>query len=140
MDPQITWEELLQAWARRDWEAVVEYAEALLGWLDRGGFPPEFLQINLLGVDFNWAIARAACAFARHRARSVLDDPDRIPHDVPFTLTCSVCNNEGPDSSSQAFDEGWKHIEHVPASAFENFLGICPICQADNCWADQSSC
>ncbi len=140
MDPQLAWEELLQAWVRRDWESVVEYAEALLSWLDRGGFPPEMLAQPQLGIDFNWSIARAACAFARQRAYRVLDAPSGIPHDVPFTLTCSVCYCQGPESSSQAMAEGWRHIEYVPASPSENFLGTCPICLADSCWADQSTC
>ena len=78
MDPQLAWEELLQAWVRRDWESVVEYAEALLSWLDRGGFPPEMLVHPRLGIDFNWSIARAACAFARQHVFHHDKHPRRI--------------------------------------------------------------
>jgi hypothetical protein len=40
MDPQVAWEQLQEAYGNADWETVHELAQALLDWLDRGGFPP----------------------------------------------------------------------------------------------------
>jgi hypothetical protein len=40
MDPQATWSMLLDAYQSQDWPLVEELAEALLGWLAGGGFPP----------------------------------------------------------------------------------------------------
>jgi hypothetical protein len=69
MDPQPTWDDLLAAYADGDWEGVDELAEALSNWLDRGGFPPRATTGSDLGQDWDVAIARAACQFARSRAR-----------------------------------------------------------------------
>lgn len=129
MDPQATWTSLLDAWAERNWDDVVELAEALLGWLSKEGFPPETVGGKSMGADWNRALALAMCRFALNRARDVLDSPDQIPGDVPFSLTCATCNNEGPDSYAEAIDEGWTGIEFFPAGASENFLGECPICR-----------
>ena len=40
MDPQAAWEQLQEAYGNADWESARELAQALLDWLDRGGFPP----------------------------------------------------------------------------------------------------
>ena len=40
MDPPATWEQLQEAYGNADWETARELAQALLEWLDRGGFPP----------------------------------------------------------------------------------------------------
>ena len=129
MDPKETWKNLLDAWTEGNWEEVDQLADALLCWLDDGGFPPDVEFPRVLGADFNATVVRAACGFARRRATSVLDNPRRIPHDVPFTLTCSDCNNEGPDSEDEARNEGWRDISYEPTSVSENFLGVCPICR-----------
>jgi hypothetical protein len=130
MDPQQSWNDLLAAWVRRDWEAVLEYCEALIQWLDKDGFPPEFSYPLDLGKDFNRATVRAACEFVFQRASSVMRNPERIPQDVPFTLSCRGCLNEGPSSWSQSIRDGWMRIEYVPNAAIENFLGNCPNCRA----------
>jgi hypothetical protein len=44
MDPQATWDLLLDAYQEQDWPLVTERAESLLGWLARGGFPPRLDQ------------------------------------------------------------------------------------------------
>ena len=44
MDPQAAWDQLLAAYADGDWDAIEERATALMGWLDRGGFPPKVLE------------------------------------------------------------------------------------------------
>ena len=40
MDPQAAWDQLQEAFRISDWEAVREFAQSLLDWLDRGGFSP----------------------------------------------------------------------------------------------------
>ena len=63
MDPQAAWDQLLDAYASRDWDLVDELADGLLGWLDGGGFPPQTIAGHKLGQDFNVTLARAACNF-----------------------------------------------------------------------------
>ena len=40
MDPQATWLAMIQALIDEERESASEYAEILIDWLDRGGFPP----------------------------------------------------------------------------------------------------
>lgn len=40
MDPQATWQAMIQALIDDDREAASEYAASLVDWLDRGGFSP----------------------------------------------------------------------------------------------------
>lgn len=128
MDPQVTWNSLLEEWARRSWLDVTELAEALLDWLDRGGFPPKTSDAPELGSEWHAAVAKAAAIYAMKRAEAVLDDPDGIPARVAFTLTCAHCNVEGPNTFYEAKHKGWTRIEYMPASTSENFLGICFPC------------
>ena len=128
MDPQETWRSLLDAWANRNWDEVRELSDDLLVWLNRSGFPPEILSPRKMGTEFNWAVARAACEFARARAVAVLDDPFRIPRDIPFSLACKHCKRSGPDSDAEARRLGWKDIEYFPDSTIESLLGVCRRC------------
>ena len=64
MDPQVTWEQLLAAYASGDWNRIEENAQELLHWLSRDGFPPKVLTHPGLGTDFNRALAHAGCLFA----------------------------------------------------------------------------
>ena len=57
MDPNQTWQDLAQAVADDDWETAGEIAEDLLGWLGRGGFPPEITGHR----EFDVIAARNAC-------------------------------------------------------------------------------
>jgi len=61
MDPQVAWHELLDARARQDELAACSAAEALLGWIERGGFPPQVIPGCEMDRDWNAAIALAAC-------------------------------------------------------------------------------
>lgn len=70
MDPQVTWEQLLAAYAEGDWDAVEQRANDLIAWLDRDGFPPSIIKQPGLDPDWNRALARAGCA----HALSVLHD------------------------------------------------------------------
>lgn len=64
MDPQLTWERLLDAYQRREWSEVHELAESLSHWLSRGGFPPQTHGQFELDPNWNRVIAQAACRFA----------------------------------------------------------------------------
>jgi len=68
MDPQATWEQLLAAYTAGDWDILEERATDLIGWLDRGGFPPTIINQTDLDSDWNRALARAGC---RHALDSV---------------------------------------------------------------------
>ncbi len=125
MDPQATWNSLLEEWAERNWLDVSELAEALLEWLSKGGFPPDTMGNRNLGADWNRELAQTMCKFALKRANDVLDSPNQIPSQVTFKLTCATCNNEGPDTYAEAIDEGWARI----AGDSENFLGECRVCR-----------
>ena len=52
-----------------------------------------------------------------------------IPPDVPFSLSCTDCDADSPDSYQEAIAEGWTGIEFFPEGIAENFLGICPDCR-----------
>lgn len=43
MDPQATWEAMVQALIEDDRESASEFASSLIDWLDQGGFPPKVL-------------------------------------------------------------------------------------------------
>ena len=132
MDPQITWHSLLIAWARGNWLEVTEHAESLLEWLGKGGFPPNTVAAPELGVDCHGIVAKLAAKLAIAHARSVLENPDGVPAIVPFALACAHCNSEGPPTYMAAQSDGWVGIQYVPVQASENFLGICPNCQAED--------
>lgn len=132
MDPQATWDALLDSWEQADWNEVFELAEALLAWMRKGGFPPNTTRSRQLGVEWNLATTVAACQFAFQRASSVLNSPHRIPVEVPFTLSCDSCGNEGPDVFDDALAEGWSQIRHTPVGESYNFLGCCPICDSSD--------
>ena len=60
MDPQQTWQEMLDAYASGQLSQADELASALLDWLDKGGFPPQTFPDRTFDSDFNWDVARAA--------------------------------------------------------------------------------
>ena len=64
MDPQATWDQMLAAYAAGDWDLIEERATDLIGWLDRGGFPPKVLNRPELGPDWDRVLARACCLLA----------------------------------------------------------------------------
>ncbi len=130
MDPQETWRRLLDAWVDNDWEEAEELATALLSWLERGGFPPDVLCPTELGVEFNAALAHAACSLTLRRANSVLAEGRCMPQARSFSLVCRYCSNESPCSAVDAIAEGWTGIENVPGSISVKLPGICPSCRA----------
>lgn len=130
MDPQETWHRLLDAWVNRQWDEVHELSEALLAWLDHGGFPPEIQYPREMGAEFNRSIARAACEYVGNRAATVLEDPFGIPRDITLSIACNRCKATGPATDAEARELGWQDITYFPNATFENLLGLCPNCSA----------
>ena len=64
MDPQATWERLLDAYCDHDWDSVEEHATALLDWLEKGGFPPRTVQRRRLRPPADRLIALSTCRLA----------------------------------------------------------------------------
>jgi hypothetical protein len=73
MDPQATWLALIQALIDEERESASEYAEILIDWLDRGGFPPIVLSDlgqaahdrNSPAYRMNRMVVLYACAIVR---------------------------------------------------------------------------
>lgn len=126
MDPQATWQKMIDAFIEHDWDGLLEAAEALLNWMTRDGCPPETVPGRRMGSLWNQQIATATCNFAADLARRVLADPNGIPERVPFSLSCCECDSASPDSFVEAMSEGWTDIEFYPDGLAENFLGLCP--------------
>jgi hypothetical protein len=61
MDPQATWELLLDAYSDHDWDNVDGHAVELLHHLENGGFPPQTVRHRPLGPPANRLIALATC-------------------------------------------------------------------------------
>ncbi len=60
MDPQLTWEDMLDALAAYDFTTASEAAESLMEWLRRGGFPPQPLT-RVLSDDWDREICQFVC-------------------------------------------------------------------------------
>lgn len=56
---------------------------------------------------------------------------DAIPGDVPFSLSCTECDCDSPDSYEEALSDGWTQITYYPEGFSENFLGVCPDCRRE---------
>jgi hypothetical protein len=69
MDPQVVWEQLLDAYSDHDWDATDVHAAALLDWLEKGGFPPQTVPHTDLRPPANRLIALATCRMALEHAR-----------------------------------------------------------------------
>lgn len=64
MDPQQTLADLLTAMNEKRWDDAKEFAEALQGWLTRGGFPPTTLGDASLGKEWHRAVTTFVCMAA----------------------------------------------------------------------------
>ena len=67
-DPQLHWEQMIEAHAAGDGRAVEEHAIELLYWLQAGGVPPKPLVRRLLRPHADRLIALSTCI-------AVLDRP-----------------------------------------------------------------
>lgn len=61
MDPNATWKRLLEEIAGQTWANAAATAEDLMGWLQRGGFPPDVFSERPLAESWNRALARFTC-------------------------------------------------------------------------------
>lgn len=59
MDPQATWEELLDCYNRKQFEEALAAAENLHQWLQRGGFSPNVTSLVAAGDELHRVIAWA---------------------------------------------------------------------------------
>ncbi|WP_430450710.1 hypothetical protein [Rhodopirellula europaea] len=82
MDPNETFEAMIDAWAQGLTEEAAAYAESLTAWLHRGGFPPQLkvvfahaAPIQVTG-DLSRVMIESAC-------RMVLSHPDQSPSPQP---------------------------------------------------------
>jgi hypothetical protein len=73
MDPQATFQQLLEALCAHEWERVDELSETLIGWLSKNGFPPTTLGDPTLGKKWHRSIATFVCYAAQSHARKVKD-------------------------------------------------------------------
>lgn len=58
MDPSATFASMQTAYRDENWEALADFAEALMDWMEKGGFPPA-LTGNL---DWDRYVARCVCS------------------------------------------------------------------------------
>lgn len=70
MDPQATWERLLDAYCDHDWESTEESADALMEWLESGGLPPQTVRQREIRPPTNRLIALATCRLALEHSRN----------------------------------------------------------------------
>ena len=61
MDPQVTWQNLHEAFRERNWDEARELARSLLDWLQRGGFSPSVQGIPSTDPDLHRQAAQAFC-------------------------------------------------------------------------------
>lgn len=73
MDPQQTLNDMLDGIVARDWERVMELSDALLTWMENGGFPPEAIGSSELGKRWHRTIATFLCHAATSRADDALN-------------------------------------------------------------------
>ena len=67
MDPNQTLNELLLALGDRDWDRTDELQQALVDWIEKGGFPPLTLGPRELGRQWHKSLARFVCRAAAFR-------------------------------------------------------------------------
>lgn len=80
MDPSQCWDDMLVAYATKQWQEARGCAEALLEWLERGGFPPQptigtttLSFTTQLDADFSRVLCLAAC-------RHILEQTQEVPN------------------------------------------------------------
>jgi hypothetical protein len=67
MDPEIAWRSMLEALGASEMETACAYAEDLLDWIRRGGFPPRIVTVPTLPAELqselDKQLAMVACEF-----------------------------------------------------------------------------
>lgn len=69
VDPQIAWDDLLEAYTNGDCAAVEDLADGLLHWLTHDGFPPQTVPNQGIDAELHRHLAIAACRFAKSIVR-----------------------------------------------------------------------
>ena len=69
MDPQVAWNEMLEAMSANDMFEADLRAEGLMDRLDRDGFPPQPLS-RILPIEWDRMICRYVCEQVRLAARN----------------------------------------------------------------------
>lgn len=128
MDPDETWRLLGEACSKMDWPAVVEFATALMEWLEKGGFPPRMANLAASDQEVSKTAVFAACRYSLEWANESLAKHGGNS-DTRFNVACIYCNDQGPESYIAALDEGWSYLNYDPQSASSSFLGKCPNCR-----------
>lgn len=72
MDPQVAWNDLLEAYEAYDWEAVRVSALALRQWIEKGGFPPNTQFGRRMDDAWHRAVTLSTCQFVLDASRRYL--------------------------------------------------------------------
>jgi hypothetical protein len=77
MDPEATWNELVEAIISRNRLDAISSARTLIEWLNRGGFPPK-VSLKDLSSDWQSYFCRRACESVVHAT----EDLWKESHDI----------------------------------------------------------
>lgn len=73
MEPHATLNDMIDAIVKRDWDRVRELSDALLTWMENGGFPPEAIGPSKLGKRWHRTIVTFICHAASSRADDAIN-------------------------------------------------------------------
>ena len=71
MDPQKTWDDMLNALQRKQWDEAKELADNLYGWLRRRGFPPTTVGDESLGKQWHDTVAQFVCLIVANKVNEI---------------------------------------------------------------------
>lgn len=72
MDPQATWNEMLDALKHRHWDEADQHAANLYSWMHgRQGFPPLTIGDESLGKEWHRTIASFTCLFVQTKVKEI---------------------------------------------------------------------
>jgi len=72
MDPQATWNEMLDALKRRQWDEADQHAADLYSWMNsKQGFAPLTIGDESLGKEWHRTIASFTCLFVQTKVKEI---------------------------------------------------------------------
>ena len=71
MDPQQTWQDMLEAVHQKQWDEARQLADDLHGWLRNKGFPPLTIGDRSFGKTWHVTIATFTCLAVINRADEI---------------------------------------------------------------------
>ena len=72
MDPQATWNEMLDALKRRHWDEADQHAADLYSWMNsKHGFAPLTVGDESLGKEWHKTIASFTCLFVQTKVKEI---------------------------------------------------------------------